>query len=218
MKNYLWFILISLFCSCKEETKKEYYNDGKIKKETRKIDEFTQEVKTYYVTGSIMEKYFCLFSKVNGNYIKFDKNGQIQSQGFFDNGIAIGPTYYYFENSLILYNERDFKGEIYYVKKYDTLTHNLIKEEGICISPNILKTKSDSLKRMQITFFYAQPDGYSNTLLVTVNNIPISIDTIKGHQGIITVSTGEKNKVNIYSSLKDRSKLVCKDSLSFTTN
>jgi hypothetical protein len=211
----VYSFLLILF-SCKEQTtvETEVYSDGS-RKEIR-VHRDTPEKKNiviFYPNGAIKRKWSIVNDAPNGNFESYDSLGEVDSRGFFYNGQAVGPIYYYYNGHLVLYNERDLSNGIYYVKKYDSITHKLVKEEGICLSPKVEKKESGD--RKSIIFFYAQPDGYSNSIQVFLNGIKTSFSSLDGHIGNVetnSLSSGEH--VKICSTLRsNNAEVICADSI-----
>lgn len=227
IKRLLSFGILVFLFSCNEKSAekktveqidiydKEYYPSGGLKKETKYIggNLLDKEVTYYNANGGISKK--CKYSegKLNGEFMTFDLEGRLISKGFFRKGNAIGSTYYYTKGKLTLYNERDLNGEVYYVKKYDSTTFKLIKEEGVCLTqkPVIEKYKNEQ----HLYFSYSQPDGYVNDIRVEFNEKEIKFDTIQGHLGLIKLKFPDTNgeAVKIFSTLKFNSLIICQDSL-----
>ena len=176
------------------------------------------EAKFYYPNGTLKKIHHFINDKLNGDFFSYDEKGEITVKGYFKEGKAIGSIYYFDNKFLFLYNERDFNGDVYYVKKYDNTTHNLIKEEGVCISPNIVIRKSNSENIQELWFFYTQPDSYVNELFVYMNSNPIKYDILKGHIIRIRINLIEhkNNEIKIFSTLKNGLYVICKDSIKYT--
>jgi hypothetical protein len=221
---FVAFVSLLFFNSCteKKNVKKTYYLDGSIASEVNFKDSDTLikdgEAKFYYPGGKLKKQHFFINDTLNGDFVSYEESGIVQSKGYFKYGVAIGPTYYYHNNNLVLYNERDFENQVYYVKKFDTITHNLIKEEGVCISPNIRRNITSNINEQEVQFFYAKPDGYLNEISVFIKSRPVNFDTLKGH--IIKIKINKKSdagqELKIYSTLKsDKLTLICKDSITY---
>ena len=194
---------------------REYYPNGILKKETKYIDTslLNKDITCYHTNGVISKKFKYLNDKVDGEFITYDDSSRILSRGYFNEGIPIGPSYYFTNGSLDLYNERDLHNEVYYVKKYNSITHSLIKEEGVCLSTKPFYKKSDN--EQELYFSYAQPDGYINELKAEKSGQPIKFDTLKGHLGLIKLKVPNDigKVVKIFSILKFNSQIICRDSL-----
>ncbi|WP_121356799.1 toxin-antitoxin system YwqK family antitoxin [Flavisolibacter nicotianae] len=214
------FLLILIFEACGNDQSviKEYYSDGKLKKKiVFEGSRRNREEISYYANGVMSRRCHFMNDSLNGEALEFDTSGQLRGKGYFLNGTAIGPIFHYQNGALSLYNERDFKGEIYYVKKYDSPTQNLIKEEGVCLSPNtMIRNAVGTENKQEVIFLYAEPSGYSNQVTVLINNSLYSFDTIASHVGRISLpnSGRNENEVEIYSVLRSGdSNIVCRDSL-----
>jgi hypothetical protein len=224
--SFFWLIICLISCNDKSAEKKnieqidiyerEYYPSGRLKKEIKYINGNLLNTTIIYYDSSekIRKRYHYLNNKLDGEFVDYDNNNQILFQSYYKEGAAIGPTYYFSKGILRLYNERDLKGEIYYVKKYDTITHKLIKEEGICLSPNRI-VKQPSAKIQELIFFYAEPDGYKNELKALIDGQDIKIDTLKGHIGLVKLKVPDDigKVVKIFSILKFKTAIICQDSL-----
>lgn len=195
--NY-WLIVFFFIVSCKNDTnvKNEYYFNGQIKSVTTYNGKMRDGIaKTFYKDGSLKEVFFYVNNSRNGKYLSYDNKGNKDGEGFFWRDSLVGPNYFYNNNRLELYNESDYNGGIYYVKKYD-LTGKLIKEEGIAISPNFYSSlTSDTIsinKKVALYFFYSEPESYKNYLEASVNGEPITITYLPSHVGLI-----EKSILNV---------------------
>ncbi len=227
IKNMQWIKLLLIilnfiyFQSCKDRViiESEYYDNGKIKSEITYKDSLKYgKAKFYYLNGTLKEEYIFIHDTIQGDYISYDEDGLVSAKGYFINGKAIGPTYYYKKGKLVLYNERDFGGGVYYVKKYDTLTHILIKEEGVCVCTDSTAYKSLNIDNEKyFLFFYSQPTNCLNELKSFIDGVSIKYDTLKGHIGIIKVDNfkDKGRTLKVYSSLKstENSIVICYDSL-----
>jgi len=144
----------------------------------------------FYDGGQLKKKYTYRNDTLNGEFEAYFENGGIESKGFFWNDKPVGPTIYYGKDGKIrLYNELDFNGDIYYVKKYDD-NQKVIKEEGVAVSPNILiyETKKDSLPKdslVNIFFFYSEPEGSKNTILCYIDSQRVQANYTEHHLALI---------------------------------
>lgn len=129
----------------------------------------------FFENGKIKKRYEYKNDTLNGSMVEFFDNGERKAEGNFYSGLPIGPMYYYNEQGqLRLYNEYDAEKNVYYVKKYDS-SGVLIKEEGVALSPSMLLNNviNDSITTgsvVDIAFFYAKPEGYTNRLKVKLKN------------------------------------------------
>lgn len=217
---FFFCFIISFLPSCNDDLiiRKEFYSDGTIKKEiSYRLSSKNREEKMYYHNGKLREKYSCVNDQINGDYFSYDNVGNVASKAYFKDGLPVGPVYYYFKSNLVLYNEKDFKGEVYYVKKYDSISHRLLKENGLCLSPNIINRKTLSATgKQEYIFMYAQPENYSNIIKVFLNNTPIKYDILKGHMAKIEIDGAIEygKELKIYSLLRrDSVNVICRDSL-----
>lgn len=212
-------LIFTFLASCKENVKigKEHYPNGKVKKEVRYKNSLkNREEIYYYPNGVLRKKYFYINDSLNGNFFSYDITGAITSKGHYKDGLPVGPAYYYYKTHLVLYNERDFNGDVYYVKKYDSTSNKLVKEEGVCISPNLIIRSMGGSKRQEVLFLYAEPEGYSNTLSVFIGDTRINYDTLGAHVGKIDISILENtgDSIKIFSTLRsNNSAIICKDSI-----
>ena len=220
MNKYTFCYIVAIFAffySCKDKrvSEKEYYSNGTVKKETLYSDphRLSKEVKSYYSNGILSKECNYINDKLNGDFISYNELGQILSKGYFKDGVPIGPTYYFNKGGLVLYNERDFNNKVYYVKKFDSTSHLLIKEEGVCLSPNTVIKQSISIQ--ELYFFYAQPEGYTKDLKVEIDGQSIEFDTLQGHMGIIKLKLPAAigKVVKIFSTLKYGTNIICQDSI-----
>lgn len=216
--------VVIIFFSCKNAKKgpknneKEYYSNGRIMSE--KIydkSKAEREERFYYKNGVLMKQCYYINDNLNGNYFSYDTMGFIRTKAYFINGKAVGSRYYYYNGHIVLYNERNFEEQNYYIKKYDSFSNRLIKEEGVCLDPNLIDSKLLNLdSKNNILFFYSQPDQYLNQISVTLEDKPIKFDIINGHIGKVEVDK-QKNKgkfLKIYSVLTTSDKKnICEDSL-----
>ncbi|GAA4321048.1 hypothetical protein [Flaviaesturariibacter amylovorans] len=219
MRNSLpVFLIASTFaisCNEKSRTKKEYYPNGKIRRETKykKGETSTKEVISFYPNGQVEEKRTYINDRLNGVFVSFDANGDSLSRGYFRDDKPIGPIYYYTDGRLMLYNERDFSGDVYYVRKFDTESLKLIKEDGVCISPNIAIVEKGKDKEFE--FCFAQPEGYRNEIHAEIDGDSVQIIRMEGNVGRILVSDwiGKSKTLKIVSTLSNGLQIVCQDSL-----
>lgn len=162
-KNQFFFVIVFWLFSCnadneiKKESnqiKKEYYTNGKLKSEIEYKGSLKHgKVKIYYDNGSLEKEYSYDKDTLNGPFKSYEVDGKLQSKGFYWRGEAIGPIFHYNKGILQLYNEKDFSGTYYYVKKY-LLDGKLIKEEGVCLSPNAIGPDTISKnKTYELLFF-----------------------------------------------------------------
>jgi hypothetical protein len=169
-----------------------YYSSGKLKSK-KMVNMLGQKIgiaEEYYERGQLKIKYAYNNDTLNGEFESYFESGGVESKGFFWNGKPIGPAVYYKKNGKVrLYNEFDFNGDVYYVKKYDD-SQKVIKEEGVPVSPNILinGTRKDSLVNGSsaiITLFYSEPEGYKNTLLCYLDNDKMQVKYMNPHMALI---------------------------------
>lgn len=220
MKNGILVVLqLILLCSCdlKNRTEKEYFPDGNIKsKISYKGDQRNGLTEYYFRDGKVKERLYYKDGLLNGEFCSFDSSGRVLSQGHFRNGNAIGPIYYYHLGRLVLYNERDFSSSIYYVRKFDTASAKLIKEEGVCFSRNLIEDFTvDAGTKYRLQISYAEPENSNNTITVLANGNKVPIKKNKQHLGEIEFEMiGGVNTVAIFSVLKSTSgSVLCSDSL-----
>lgn len=203
--------LFIIFQSCKDNIYVEstYYDNGKIKTEITYKDSMKfGKAKFYHSNGLIKDEFNYVNNKIEGNYFSYDEEGFVTFKGQFVNGYAVGPLYYYKKGKTLLYNERNFAGDIYFVRKYDSINHELIKEEGVCVNIDTNVYRLLNLdKQKYFGFFYSRPNKCINELNCSINGIPVSFDTLKGHIVIVKV-----NKINNeFKTLKIISKLIAVD-------
>jgi len=218
---FLKIIFVCIFFqSCKDHISIEtmYYDNGTIKSEITYKDSLKfGKARYYYSNGFLKEELTYENDMIQGNYISFDDEGFVSSTGQFLNGFAVGPLYYYKKGKLVLYNERNFAGDIYYVRKYDPITQDLIKEEGVCLNLDSTAYSSLKIDKKNFIFFYSQPSKCINELNCFINDMPFSFDTLNEHIGIVRVDK-IKDKIKtlkIFSKLKtiDENRVICYDSL-----
>jgi hypothetical protein len=198
-----------------EYVKKQYYNNGKLKSETTYRDSIRNgPLKEYFFNGSLSHERYFKDDALNCDAVDYNENGIISTKAFFWRDKNVGPIYYYANGHLILYNERDYLGNICYVKKYDTVG-KLIKEEGIAISPNIYSNiQGDTIERNHIVSFYCfytEPEGYHNILQGFINDSIINVQRIQnGHicYFVVFLSRHGKYIFNVNSSLKKGDNII----------
>jgi len=146
-----------------------------------------------------------------------DIYGNIKSKSFFWRNKPVGPNFFYENSKLRLYNESEYLGGTYYVKKYDSLGI-LIKEEGLAICPNFYSdVNSDSASInsfISLYCFYAQPDGYENNLKAFINNSAVELKLLPSHMGLIEAKLDNKRtyEFKIVAQLSYNGKIICQDS------
>lgn len=215
MPHRLGFILLSFIFSCSDKPVVkmiEYFDNGQVRSEIEYLDSVKNGcARFYYESGVLKEKYMYVNDTVEGDYIIYDETGLTSSKAYFWKGNPVGPIFYYENGNLRLYNERDYNGEVYYVQKFSA-TGEKVKEEGVCISPNV---KVDTMPQsIELFFFYSEPVGYSNQLQVFLNDDLIKIDTLNGHIGVVRLPRADSSKIKILSSLTSPSgRVICSDSI-----
>lgn len=211
------FLLIS--CTSKSDIKYEFYPNGK---GTRSQITYMGKIKeglaiTYFQNGSKKEVFYYSNDSLNGEYISYDIEGNKESQSFFWKNKAVGPNFFYKNDKLELYNESDYSGGIYYVKKYDS-SGLLIKEEGLAICPKFYsEVKSDTLtvnSSISLYCFYTRPDGYTNKLNAFVNNSAVELELLPSHMGLINAKLDKKGtyKFKVLAQLTNNKKVISQDS------
>jgi antitoxin component YwqK of YwqJK toxin-antitoxin module len=195
-------------CRNSEKLERQYYSNGELKTETHTSiinGDTLKHEKLFYHVGFVKADRHYKNQILHGQYLSFNEFGSLLESACFVDGIPVGPIRYYYNNNLVLYNERDFKGDVYYVKKYDSATHKLIREEGAAISSNVvIKNIPVKGKNTEVLFFYAEPDGDRNIISVEINGKKGSFDTIMSHVGRIKIDPilDKRSVVKIKSELK----------------
>ncbi len=212
MKIRLFICFLLFSCRNNEVMKREFYRSGELKSEFKTVGKMKNgEAKYYYKNGLLKDKVNYKNDILDGDCFSYDKGGHLISRGYFRGGKPVGPIFYYYQNNLILYNERDLKQDVYYVKKFDSSNKQLIKEEGVCLSPN-LEVRKISESGYDVTIFYSEPEGYTNEILVMTNDRKQSIEKNRYHFLDLRINKG--GKLRIYSELNDNlGRIVCRDSL-----
>lgn len=174
----------------------EFCNGGQTKndqksKDTIGMNHINGIVKEYYPNGTLSSQKMYLNDTLNGPTYEYDENGALEASCFFWKGNPVGSITYYHKNKVILYNERDLKREIYYVIKYDTLG-NIIKEQGVAISPSVDgDISADTIspgRHFKLYFSYAEPPGYENHFQAKVNDEVITLKRLEGHLLLLDTS------------------------------
>jgi len=142
----------------------------------------------------------------NFNYKLYElyyPNGKIQYKCAIFREKPLGPIEFYDSNGILeLYNERDFAGEIYYIKKYDK--QKVIKEEGMALSHVIFDVSL--CKRKDLMFFYAKPKGYENRISVALDGEKVDyFDFPEHHIGLIVIDSlqvfGKSHEIKVQATL-----------------
>jgi antitoxin component YwqK of YwqJK toxin-antitoxin module len=215
---WLALVVFLILDGCKQATiKKEYYPNGVLKSETAFEKQKQNGIcKRYYPNGNLEEKLEFIDDYANGDFCKFENTGDSLVRGFYVQGAVVGPTYWYHKNKVVLYNESDFQGNAYYVIKYDSLDQKVIKEEGVAVSPDITLSKDKkSLNSNNVSFYYAEPDGYNNHLNIVADGDTMFFLKNKVHLILLKLSPKIQNHIiKIYSEFESRNHvLISKDSL-----
>jgi len=226
MRTYLLIIFILLLYSCSKNNNnimRLYYpGTNNIKAEITFKDSITSTIrdgiaKLYYPNGKIESLGYYVNDSLNGVYKGFDENGIISLEASYWKNKKVGPSKYYKNGYLQLYNEKDYSGGIYYVQKFDS-KGNIIKEEGVSVSPvpyldldsNVVKSKTS----VSLYFFYAEPDGYRNSLKAFINDTIVDINILPYHIASITkkIIKQGRNEFKLVSILKKNNNLISQDS------
>jgi hypothetical protein len=212
MKNFtLLFFLMVFGCRNENSAKKEFYDDGTVKSEVEMEEGYKNgRAKYFYPNGAVKNLYSYKDDLIEGPFTSYDEHGNVITKGHYFKGVCVGPIYYYHQGKVVLYNERDFEQEIYYVLKFDSLSSNLIKEEGRCLSPN---TREWEDSKNSFTFFFAEPDSSYNNINVFVDGIQTSYEVVSPHVAHVKLPTGSMS-IKVFSILKSADSTVkCIDSL-----
>ncbi len=205
---------VSFLLSCNDNVivGEKYYPNGRLKEKIKR-NGANEEITNYYPNGVVSKVYNCKDDVMTGEFVSYDEDSQLSSKGYFWNGQQVGPTFYFNKGQIVLYNERDLHNKVYYVKKYDSVTHELIKEEGLCLSVKPLL--QEFINEQFLYFSYSQPDGYINNIKAEINGRNIIIDRLEGHIGLIKLRVPDDigKVVKIFSILKFNSEIICRDSI-----
>jgi hypothetical protein len=198
--------------------KKEYYSDGTIKsEETFYRGKKHGKKTTYHRNGRVKEIMHYINDVLDGEYTSYDSLGYKDSYGYFWKGKAVGPLHYYKRDKLVVYNERDHTGLVYYVKKYTENGSTLLKEEGVCLTDSWFEdytTKAGTY--YEFSFFYAEPILYTNKIQALFNNDTILVEKTHYHLAIVKIpySNHIKGILKITSNLFNQgNKHICQDSI-----
>ena len=201
----------------------ERYPDGATKS-IKTLDRFGRKqglAEEFYQGGRVKRKYHYVNDTLSGECETFFPNELRESSRIFWMGREVGPIVFYSMMGRVrLYNEYDFDGEIYYVQKYDD-AGKIIKEEGVAVSPDILLVgvTNDSLmrdSRINLYFFYAEPNGYQNKLTGYFDDKLVPIQYFASHVGLLQGQFQQQGKhtLRILSVLRDASgSIVSSDSV-----
>jgi hypothetical protein len=201
MKAAFFLLVIMVSCHSNEKTatvEEAYYEDGTLAAEIPYVGTRREgEAKMYYYNGRLKSKVYYSNDLVHGDFISYDSTGNVWTKGYYYKGKAVGPLYYYTNNKLLLYNERDFDGNVYYVLKYDSVTGRLIKEEGVAMSPHTRIDSTEGINKYELLFCYAEPEIYKNSITVLFNSQPVSFERQTGHVGRFVFSCTKYDTVQI---------------------
>jgi hypothetical protein len=209
-----------------ENHKITFYPSGKMESKVS-LDQSKKRQGLYeeYFEGGQIKMHLTYYQDtLEGPFQTFAQDGKLESKGYFWHGKQIGPTYYYEDGMLKLYNEYDYNQKRYYIIKYDT-GQKVIKEEGVAISPVLLVNgrEIDSLpsnSTSEINFFYAEPQGYKNSLHCMLNGNSVEFKQRQTHVGSILIGGAEHGvyHLKITSTLFNGKTLEASDSIVSTLN
>jgi hypothetical protein len=178
MRYFLFVIGLFVLFGCRYNrgkngfVKKEYYSNGNLFSEVEYLNDSIKNgvAKFFYKNGQLKEQGTFTDNIKDGEYVAFFENGTIKERGNFRMGKPLGNFFYYYPNgNLRLYNAQDYKEDVFYALKLDTICQK-IKEDGRIISPTV---SSPSYKKHYVVddtlileYCVAQPPGYKTNILI----------------------------------------------------
>lgn len=179
---YLVFFFCLLLSACNNNLKKEYFNDGSLKKEYY-CDENELKygiVTEYYNDGRVKWQSYYFNDTLNGAYKEYHPNGRLSKITNLKNGLQDGRIITYSMNGKLLQNtqyklgQREGLGLFFYQNghkritalakngltqykiEYDSITDNIIKEKHlieISFLNELIKTDSIKIKANVMGFY-----------------------------------------------------------------
>lgn len=178
MRYFVFVISLFILFGCRDDrgengfVKKEYYSNGNLFSEVEYLNDSIKNgvAKFFYKNGQLKEQGTFIDNIKDGVYVAFFENGVIKERGNFRMGKPLGSFYYYYPNgNLRLYNAQDYKEDVFYVLKLDTIGQK-IKEDGRIISATVSSPSyiehyvvGDTLI---LEYCVAQPPGYKTNILI----------------------------------------------------
>lgn len=218
-----YLMLLGLLFSCKQNNGREtYYDNGKLKSRTvYGANGFDSTFQEFSINGVLIREQSYKDSQLNGPAYLFLEREDSIVKGCYWHDYSAGPYRYYKNGGMVLYNEVDGDEKNFYVKKMD-VNGNVIKEEGLSLSPFIYTNcATDTLKagsQFVLNAFFAEPDGYNNTIEVKINKEKISFHRDECH--ILEIDTTLMKtgvySIGIFSKLTNHGSLVAEDSVTKT--
>lgn len=144
----LAILFVLIIASCKDKSiVREHYSNGKLKSEF-KIDSKSEKngyCKYYYPDGNnLMIDCNYVANKKEGICTLYFRNGVVEAKLNYSKDSLFGNQIYYYSNSeLRKYATVDGFGDVFYVEKYDSITHVKFFQDGSIISRRVYCNNCD---------------------------------------------------------------------------
>ena len=103
--KFLAFLLIYQFlasCDARNTSTFEYYSDGKIRTETRPLNDSMSIFLVYFKNGKIRDSMMVLNGYLSGTATHFFENGKLRQRWTWNNGLPNGPSTTFYESGNLM--------------------------------------------------------------------------------------------------------------------
>lgn len=170
--SYLLFLfLLNHLYGCRsvqnEDVKTELYKNGVVKREFQITKDTIKHgyYREYFPNGNLKIVATFFNSKLDSTYLTFYSNGAFAEKLNYSEGFLFGEQRFYFPNGLLSqYSVVDGFEDVIYVKRWDN-KGNIIKDEGVAISPNVYcdKCENSTVRKGEVVTFEGMVSHPPNT-------------------------------------------------------